>query len=275
MNSTIQSMGRLATQAALFPQQSSPYIEATEIREIPSTYRQSPNLFGAPTLALVLGGVVGVGGVAGVLATGLTGTVVLTSANYSTGGPAIVRQDDSIHGVNSEGFSSDLSNWAQWSGKTKELLQRQDPMPQPTPSAAAKLRVERLMQIQTALGLPTLALADVLGISRQRLYKWLDASKEITLQEAKRQRLAAIEKFSKLWSDRSTVPLGSLVHEPLAGGRTMLQLLSDATLDEAKLIGALDELVQKLQGKPKSLSQRMAEAGFKRRPSAHALPADE
>ncbi|MEN9543865.1 MAG: hypothetical protein RLZZ598_698, partial [Pseudomonadota bacterium] len=36
-----------------------------------------------------------------------------------------------------------------------------------------------------------------------------------------------------------------------------------------------DTLLARLQDKPKTRSQKLAEAGFKRRPSARALPADE
>ena len=52
------------------------------------------------------------------------------------------------------------------------------------------------------------------------------------------------------------------------------QLSSDA-IDEAALRAAFDELTAKLQAQPKTLSQRLADAGFKRRPSIRSLPSDE
>jgi hypothetical protein len=118
-------------------------------------------------------------------------------------------------------------------------------------------------------------MAEALGVTRQGLYKWLDSSKEITLQEASRQRLTVVERLSKLWGERSKVPLASVIHEPVAGGRTVLQMLTDAVLDEAEITSAFDELAEHLRSKPKSLSQRMAETGFKRRSTARALASDE
>ena len=69
--------------------------------------------------------------------------------------------------------------------------------------------------------------------------------------------------------------MSSVIHEPLPGGRTVLDMLTDEGLNEAAVVSAFDELIEKLQGKPKTLSQRMAEAGFKRRPTHRSLPRDE
>ena len=41
------------------------------------------------------------------------------------------------------------------------------------------------------------------------------------------------------------------------------------------IAGAFDELLPKLAGKSKTRSQKLAEAGFKRRPSAKSLASDE
>lgn len=204
----------------------------------------------------------------------ITGAVVLIGAIYPTGGLTIT-DDEEAGRINPEWISSDASTWARWVGTTKSLLQRHELKSKPIPSAAAMLRVERLTRLQAVLGIPMQAMASALGITRQGLYKWLDATKEITLQEASRQRLAAVEHLAKLWSERSRAPLASVIHEPVKDGRTVLQMLADANLDEDAISSVFDELAKGLQGKPKSLSQRMAEAGFKRRSSAKALPADE
>jgi hypothetical protein len=52
-------------------------------------------------------------------------------------------------------------------------------------------------------------------------------------------------------------------------------LLSAEVISEAAVIAGFDELVGKLQEKPKSRSQRLREAGFTRRPSVRSLPSDE
>jgi len=202
--------------------------------------------------------------------------VLLNDASYPTSGLPIANDKVTGERITIEKMiSTGASNWSRWLLVTEELLQMHELESKAVPSAAAKLRVDRLTRIQAALGLPIQALAETLGITRQGLYKWLDATKEITLQEASRQRLAVVERLTKLWSERSEAPLGSMVHEPVAGGRTVFQMLTDKALDESAITRAFDELAEKLKVKPKSLSQRMAEAGFKRRPSARSLPADE
>lgn len=133
----------------------------------------------------------------------------------------------------------------------------------------------RLAALQAALGLSTSNLAQALGLSRPGLYKWLDASSDVKLQGASRERLAAVERIAKQWRERTTAPLSSVSNEPLADGRTVLSMMVADQFDEATVVGAFDELLAKLAGKPKTRSQKLAEAGFKRRPSAKSLPSDE
>jgi hypothetical protein len=90
-----------------------------------------------------------------------------------------------------------------------------------------------------------------------------------------RQRLSFIESVAELWRIRSDAPLASVAYEPLATGQTVLQLLASEDADEEAIAEAFDELAGKLAGKPKSLSQRMSEAGFRRRPSQRPVPDDE
>jgi len=132
---------------------------------------------------------------------------------------------------------------------------------------------EQLAAIQAALGLSAQDLAQVLGVSRRDLFEWLDASRNMKLHEASRERLAVVERIAKHWCERSAAPMRSVVNEPLASGQTALSMM--VAIDEVAVIGAFDELAAKLLGKPKSRSQKLADAGFTRRQSARALPADE
>jgi DNA-binding transcriptional regulator YiaG len=168
-----------------------------------------------------------------------------------------------------------IDTWKRWAEATKTALGRPAPITKPAPSASAWLRVERLAEIQAALGLSTLNFAQVLGLSRPGLYKWLDTSKDVRLQEASRDRLTTVQRLAKQWRERSTAPLVSVANEPLADGHTALEMMIAGNIDEAAVLRAFDELVAKLQRKPKSRSQKLADAGFTRRPSARALPADE
>jgi hypothetical protein len=167
------------------------------------------------------------------------------------------------------------ARWEQWAEHAREAFDRAFSQQRRSTTAAARLRVERLTSIQAALGFTTQDLAAVLGLSRPQLYRWLDTSDDVRMQDAKRQRLAAVERVTKAWQERSPTPLQSVAHEPLATGNTLFDKLSADTIDEASLYAAFDELTVKLRAQPKTLSQRQAEAGFKRRPSIRSLPSDE
>ena len=273
MNNTIQVRHRRAMQASLCQQRPSELIYEVETRERASEHRGQPSLFygGECVYSVSTSGSAPIED----FMTGSTGMVVLIEADHPTGGSTVLNDEEAGNRTKSEWNLTVTSSWARWAEMTKELLQRHEPNLKPMPSAAARVRVDRLTQIQTAFGLPVLVLAEILGITRQGLYKWLDATKEITLQESSRQRLAIIERLAKLWAERTKAPLSSVAHEPVEGERTVLQILTDAELDEVSITNIFDKLIEKLQGKTKSLSQRMADAGFSRRPSASTLPTDE
>jgi DNA-binding transcriptional regulator YiaG len=136
-------------------------------------------------------------------------------------------------------------------------------------------RVNQINAIQAAFGLTTQALADILNISRQQLYKWFDASTSFNLHDESRKRLSAVEKLASLWLEHSQMPLSSVAHQALENGQTVLDLLKAKNLDEKVVLKAFNQLAQATKKLPKSRSQLMAEAGFTRRPSAKTLPADE
>lgn len=141
--------------------------------------------------------------------------------------------------------------------------------------SASQRRVDRLVDIQVALGFPVQVLAAILRISRPALYKWLDVEDEVQPQACNRERLIAVERIAQEWKTRSSSPLSSVAYEPLANGQTFVDILSADTFDIPHIMGVLDELIARLQAKPKSLRQKMAEAGYKRRPSRRSLSDDE
>lgn len=169
----------------------------------------------------------------------------------------------------------DAESWSRWSKASMDAFRKAAAATKEAPSVAARLRVERLAALQAALGLSTSDLAQALGLSRPGLYKWLDASSDVNLQGASRERLAAIESIAKQWRERSMAPLSSVSKEPLADGRTVFAMMIADQVDEAAIVGAFDELLARVSEKPKTRSERLAEAGFKRRPSAKSLPSDE
>lgn len=141
--------------------------------------------------------------------------------------------------------------------------------------SASQRRVSRLLSIQATLGLPVQTLATILRISRPALYKWLDVDDEVQPHADNRERLIAVERIAQKWRVRSSSPLNSVAYEPLANGRTIIDMLTAGDINESDIFRSLDELVAKLQAKPNSLSQRMMEAGYSRRPSRRAIADDE
>jgi hypothetical protein len=182
-------------------------------------------------------------------------------------------------GVDLEVNEYEHNDLLHWVAKTNEALSAVPAAakvaPKQTETATATLRVTRLVGLQAVLGLATSELADVLRITRQGLYKWLDASKELKLQGGNRERLALIERIAKKWHDRSNAPLSKVVHEPLSAGDTAFARLMAEVIDEASFDSIFDELLAKLNAKPLSLSQRLAAAGFERRPSLRSVPDDD
>lgn len=139
----------------------------------------------------------------------------------------------------------------------------------------SQLRINRLTEIQAAFGLPIQTLADVLSISRAQIYKWLDLANDVTLQDESQQRMVLIERLAREWRKLSNAPLNIVAREPVTGATTVLNLLKSLIIDEATVMAAFQELAGHLANKGKTESQRLAEAGYVRRPSYRALPSDE
>jgi transcriptional regulator with XRE-family HTH domain len=248
--------------ATVLQQHPDALIEAVEQTEAPS--RPVVHLFYEhPTHQLFRAG-----GPTNVMARALTAAIpfALCDKSWSTTANTVIHATPT---------NSRSASWEQWAEYAREAFERAATPERRTTTAAARLRVERLAAIQAALGFTTQDLAAVLGLSRPQLYRWLDAADDVRLQDAKRQRLAAVERVAKAWQERSNAPLRSVAHEPLANGNTLFALLSADAIDEAALRAAFDELTAKLHAQPKTLSQRLADAGFKRRPSIRSLPSDE
>ncbi len=274
LSDTIQARHYAARNASLFQQRPGALIDAVESRELNVALRQTSIIQSAGGIRTI----VDAGSIQSVvigLTGALVGTVVLIDNDYPTGGPALIQHEAAANRIKPEWASTVENRWVRWAETTKSLLGQAEFDVEPAPKAAARLRVDRLAAIQATFGLPTFALAEVLGVSRQQLYKWLDASKDITLQGASLARFAVIEGLAQAWRSRSVVPLTKLVHVPLAGGRTAIELLKAVDIEEAAVLGAFDELAARLHGQPKSLSQKMAEAGFVRRPLRPSVPEDE
>jgi hypothetical protein len=265
LSDTIQSRHYSARQATLLQQRPSALINAVEngIDE-PVQHRLPSKFYGGGQATSDY--IVGTGVVGSAISKAMTGSgrvVVLVDADWSTSSGEMAVE------------LNDYDSWKRWAETTKTVLTQTVPNGKLAPSAAARLRVERLTALQALFGLPISELAQVLGITRQGLYKWLDASKDLKVQGANQERLSLVERIGKQWRERSAAPLGSVAREALVDGTSVLDMLVAEVINETAVSGAFDQLVAMLQAKPKSRSQKLADAGFKRRPSARALPVDE
>ena len=202
----------------------------------------------------------------------LKGAVVLVDVDYTTGGLPLGGEGTRL---SSEDPVSVRAYWTKWFQNTQAALRNSHGRDVSGPTAASELRVQSLAEIQSAFGLPVQALADVLHISRPALYKWLDATRDSNMRAENRQRLAAVHRLAMEWRARSHAPLGKVAYETLLSGRSLLDILKDEVIQEAHATAAFEELIGRLAAKPSTLGQRMARAGFTRRPTARALPSDE
>lgn len=139
---------------------------------------------------------------------------------------------------------------------------------------ASRRRVERLVNIQGALGVSMQLFAQMLGISRAQLYKWMDPTRDVELQQASVRRLGIVERLAKKWSVASAAPLSSVLDELTSTGKSLRETLTAPDLDEAQLDAALRSAEEAERAKPLTVSQRMRAAGFRSRRTP-ALPDDE
>lgn len=129
----------------------------------------------------------------------------------------------------------------------------------------AELRIRRLAQVQAAFGFTIQELAGILNRSRTQIYKWLDAVEPVELHSESRRRLEQISRLAERWIAQSAVPLSAVSREFLPGGATIVELLSEASIDEGAIGTAFRYLAEQLKDRPQTLSERLRGRGFKPR----------
>ena len=97
---------------------------------------------------------------------------------------------------------------------------------------------EKIAGIRHYLSLNTTQLAEVLNVRRPTVYQWA-AVPGVPLKSKHRDRLDAIYNAARAWRMLSPVPMGSLVQEPLADGRSVYDLLCEDSLDSKIIHNAM------------------------------------
>ena len=129
-------------------------------------------------------------------------------------------------------------------------------------------------KIQAAFGVSIQMLAEILNVSRPQLYKWLDPAKDIALQDASRSRLDSVKELADYWGGLTQQPLGPWLKE---GGEAapLLALLCEDPLPVDAIRREMAAQSNRVSEAQKSHSERLRDAGFRRRPSVRSLPSDE
>jgi hypothetical protein len=222
-------------------------------------------------------GIVKIGGLVAVFSGGMTAATRCAPVQTSWSTTALEEVDDLL--VDAAG-----TTWTHWAESTRKAFldaaaktADKNAKPQTREAqdlqAEAQRRVQRLVAIQAALGLTMQDLAVALNLSRPQLYKWMDPSQDVRLQETKRRRLDTVERIAKAWQARSAAPLRAVAHEPLANGRTVFELLAADAIDEATVNAAFDELTAKLQGAAQDAQPAAGQGGLQAA-AFHSLAAE-
>jgi hypothetical protein len=124
---------------------------------------------------------------------------------------------------------------------------------------------EQVMLIRRWLSLNVADTARVLQVQRPTIYAWTSGA-AFPSQEH-RQRIATVFKLAALWRERSAEPVGQRLRQPVIAGRSLFELLSDATIDPAAIARAVRLLTESsTTEQPRSAADIAKAHGFPARP---------
>jgi transcriptional regulator with XRE-family HTH domain len=112
----------------------------------------------------------------------------------------------------------------------------------PAEPVVAQSAKDQVRFIQASMGLTVGQLASALGVERQTVYNWLQAERAPVLQTRTRNRLQQLADIARKWNERCSRPVGRLLTSLDVGGTTLLNLLSQTTIDDAAIVLAMDAL---------------------------------
>jgi hypothetical protein len=139
----------------------------------------------------------------------------------------------------------------------------------------ADLRVQRLIHIKAAFGIPNTDLARICGVSRTQLYKWLSNEVSIQLTTGNWQRLAELEQVALDWNKLSSRPIAELLDERVNGNKTLMEFLELPLLDLATIKNVLRKLAAIVSSRPLRQDEKLRQRGIKPRPLLGELARDD
>lgn len=96
--------------------------------------------------------------------------------------------------------------------------------------------------IRSSLSLTMQEMAKTLGVERQTIYSWIGGSSEP--HPSNRERLNKIFLIAKYWDKLWSMPLGKMVRQLPTNGKSIVDLLSEDTLDEQAIFAHLKSFAQ-------------------------------
>ena len=111
---------------------------------------------------------------------------------------------------------------------------------------------DRLWFIREHLSLNVSQLAVTIGAGRPAVYAWLRG--ERLAQAAHRGRIKAVYDVARVWADMTDQALGRYLLTPVGGGETVLDLLSEPSLDHERIGRTLAFIHQFVQSRQSQVS---------------------
>ncbi len=112
----------------------------------------------------------------------------------------------------------------------------------PTFGATVASAAEHIERIQTWLGLNTSLLAEILGVSRQTLYRWSEGTVLWPKEAGVSARLSLLGRWARYWEANSPTRLMPFLKIPIRDGRSVSDLFREEDWNEAEITAALNEL---------------------------------
>lgn len=122
------------------------------------------------------------------------------------------------------------------------LIRKVKPVEVPVARAVGLSARDKVISIQSTLGLSTSQLATALGVERQTIYNWLQSPAPAVLQERTKSRLADMFTISEEWGRLCGRPAKKLIHTVEFDEGTLLDHLTRSSLNRIAITSVLNSL---------------------------------
>lgn len=121
----------------------------------------------------------------------------------------------------------------------------EDARPESVQEGDATNAQEMVAAIASDLSLNTSELARVLHVRRPSIYSWMRGGRIKRVQNI--ERLSSIYDIALKWRRFSKLPLGDLVRQPSGGSKTIIELLSFASLPRDEILARFAQVAERMK----------------------------